>query len=55
MFGYTYLIGDPEIRAKIHEEEIVDWLRFALKCTVYAFAVIGFIALLSVICQICAW
>lgn len=55
MFGYTYLIGDPEIRAKIHEKEIRDWLKFAFKCTVYAFAVIGLIALLAAACQICAW
>lgn len=50
-----YIIGDPVIRAKIHEVEIRDGLRFALKCTVYAFALIGFIAVLAIVCQVSAW
>ena len=50
-----YIIGDPVIRAKIHEEEIRDWLQFAFKCTVYAFSFIGVASVLAQVFQICAW
>lgn len=50
-----YIIGDPAIRAKIHENEIRDGIKIWLKCTVYAFAFIGFIAVLAIVCQISAW
>ncbi len=51
----TYIFGDPAIRAKVHEDEIREGLRFILKCIDWAFACIGFAALLTVYCQICAW
>lgn len=50
MFGYDYIIGDPVVREKISRTA-----RIAVKVTVLALAVIGAVALLTVICQISAW
>lgn len=50
MFGYSYIIGDPAVREKISRA-----VRYAVKVTVLALAVIGAAALLTVVCQICAW
>lgn len=50
MFGFDYIIGDPAVREKISRA-----VRFAVKVIVLALAVIGACALLTVICQICAW
>ena len=46
----TYIIGDPVIRERLRETG-----RLIVKCTVGAFALIGFAAILTAICQICAW
>lgn len=50
MFGYTYLIGDPAIRRKISDVWGNVW-----RSVVFAFALIGAIAVLAVVCQIFAW
>ena len=41
----TYIIGDPVIRERLRETG-----RLIVKCTVG-----GFAAILTAICQICAW
>ena len=50
MFGYDYIIGDPVVREKISRA-----VEYTVKVVVLALAVIGLCALLTVICQICAW
>lgn len=50
MFGYTYLIGDPAKR-----EKIADVLGIVWRSVVCGFALIGVIAVLAIVCQICAW
>ena len=50
MFGYTYLIGDPEIR-----ERVKSALRVIGMSVILGFACIGVGVLLSVVLQICAW
>lgn len=50
MFGFDYIIGDPAVREKISRA-----VEYTVKVIVLALAVIGACALLTVICQICAW
>lgn len=50
MFGYDYIIGNPAVREKISRA-----VEYTVKVVVLALAVIGAAALLTVICQICAW
>lgn len=50
MFGYDYIIGNSAVREKISRT-----VRFMVKVTVLALAVIGAAALLTVVCQISAW
>lgn len=50
MFGFDYIIGDPAVREKISRA-----VRFMVKATVLALAVIGAAALLTALCQISAW
>lgn len=45
-----YLIGDPVIREKIQST-----FRIIGKSLLYGFAVIGVIAVMTVVCQIAAW
>jgi len=53
MFGYTYLIGDPAKREKLEPVKYGIWL--AQMVARYSLEFIGVCAILSNICQICAW
>ena len=50
MFGFDYIIGDPAGREKISRA-----VEYTVKVIVLALAVVGAAALLTVVCQICAW
>lgn len=47
MFGYTYLIGDPEIREKIHK--VTDPVAFWAYCADKVLAAIGAVSLVVII------
>ena len=51
----TYIFGDPKIRAKVHEEEIREKLRFAAFCVEKAMACLGFTAVIAAALMICAY
>ena len=51
----TYIFGDPKIRAKVHEEEIREKLRFAAYCFEKAMACLGFTTVAAAALMICAY